>query len=131
MKFKAECIRFAERHKYSIHRAFRLLSEEKFYLWLVKNVPGLGFTKAAFVSQMANGYLGCLDTVNIQRFGLNPRIRTVKKYLEAYKTTGETSHEMWYNWCQSVAQRDGMQAEKLSEAHALFVENGTYPPKSL
>lgn len=133
MKNKRRAIEFAERHKYSIARACRILSEHDFYLWLVKTVPGLGAAKAAFVSQMVNGHLGCIDTANHKRFeaaGIEiKRTQSPIQYAKIFEATGETSAEMWHAWCVWIAERDGFNACKLSEAHALFIEQGTFHPE--
>ncbi len=131
LRNKSNCIKYAEENKTEIYHQFTTLSPEDFYRWMIKNVPGLGLAKAAFVSQLANGYLGCLDTVNLKRFGLNTKIRTINKYMEAFYATGETGCELWRNWCIAVSERDNFNVESLSVVHSLFIETGGYDPAEL
>ena len=130
MTFKAKAIKYCFENREKIYHAYNDLSSEDFFAWLIENVPGLGFTKAAFVVQMTYGVLGCLDSVNIQRFGLG-RIRTTKEYLEALELCGESCVELWCNWCKTVAKRDNLNTFGLSLAHYEFIENGTYNPELL
>ena len=101
LKNKYSCIEYAEQNKSEIFKNFKTLNPKDFYLWIKKNVPGLGPAKAAFVSQMCNGYLGCLDTVNLKRFGIEKGPTTPKKYIETFNLLGESSVDMWKNWCES------------------------------
>ncbi len=83
--------------------------------------PGLGLVKAGFMVQLCFGVGGCLDTHNINRFGLNEcrfkssrfknaktdktRRAIVAEYLETVAKCGGVAL-LWAEWCEYVAQRD-------------------------
>jgi hypothetical protein len=131
LSLKRTAITYANHNKTAIWFAYKRMNSKQFFHYLVTNVPGLGPTKAAFVVQLSKGKLGCLDTVNVKRYGLPEMPNTPKKYLETLEQIGETPGRMWRDWCNFVAKRDGMISYKLSEAHALFVERGRYDPTCL
>ena len=77
-------------------------------------LPALGVVKAGFVSQMAFGLSGCIDTHNVKRFGVcqktirnwqnfNQKSPTVRRrYVDAYNAVidaqGGTA-TLWDGWC--------------------------------
>lgn len=81
----------------------------------VATVPGLGLVKAGFVLQLVTGSAGCIDTHNMQRFGLNENAfkfgsnasdalkrKKALVYLDAcWKAGGCES--LWNGWCDYVA----------------------------
>ena len=81
----------------------------------VATVPGLGLVKAGFVLQLVTGSVGCLDSHNMQRFGLNVsafkygsnasdalKRKKALAYLDAcWKAGGCES--LWNGWCDYVA----------------------------
>ncbi len=98
----------------------------------VADLPGFGLAKAGFVAQLAFGCSGCLDSHNIERFGLNvwtfahfkrkgPRARV--RQLELYRRTvaecGGTE-ALWDTWCDYVGERDSRYPNgfHVSELHA-------------
>ena len=82
-------------------------------LWMT--VPGLGLAKAGFVCQLTRGTIGCLDSHNVKRYGVDERALKFNKNLsakarmlkqEAYihltdKIGG--SHYLWAEWCYLMA----------------------------
>lgn len=132
MNMKSNGIQFSDYNKIKIYENYLNMSAMDFYYYLVDAVPGLGPTKAAFVVQMAYGELGCIDSVNINRLNIKNRIlSSPKKYIDLFYEIGETPEQMWAEWCRTVAERDGMNAEQLSMAHARFIEFGNYNPANL
>ena len=81
----------------------------------VATVPGLGLVKAGFVLQLVTGSAGCIDSHNLQRFGLNANAfkygsnasdalkrKKALAYLDAcWKAGGCAS--LWNGWCDYVA----------------------------
>ena len=81
----------------------------------VATVPGLGLVKAGFVLQLVTGSAGCIDSHNLQRFGLNANAfkygsnasdalkrKKALAYLDAcWKAGGCAS--LWDGWCDYVA----------------------------
>ena len=109
---------------------------DDFHDHLCKTVPGLGSVKAAFIVQMCYGKLGCIDSVNLKRLGMTTTKAAPHLYRKQFKKIGETSQKMWHVWCKTVADRGNRINDKLtwnarglSEAHALFIENGSFDPK--
>lgn len=97
------------------------------------SVPCLGIVKAAFVAQLMGFDIGCLDTRNIQRLGLNPREwrsdgaerkatpafkRKVGRYVDA---TAGRAEELWNDWCEDVAGTYKVTAEEISRDHLVIV----------
>lgn len=98
------------------------------------SLPGLGLIKGGFLAQLVYGEIGCLDTHNIERFGLNARsfaayrfkaaktVATrkafVRHYLELCEACGGCAL-LWAEWCEYVAQRDNKfkTAEEVSRIH--------------
>ena len=83
-------------------------------LGYLARLPGLGFAKAGFVAQLIYGVSACLDTHNMDRFGikantfkaakaLNGKAREHRKrYHETIDKSGGTAG-LWNSWCQYVA----------------------------
>ncbi len=130
MEFKRTAIEWVDANLTMVWAQYLLLTPVDFFRWLVANVPGLGVAKAGFVVQMATGELGCLDTVNLQRLQVE-RTQSPNVYLQRLATIGESSTDMWHKWVNLVAERDGMNPVRLSEAHALFIEQGSYDGSAL
>lgn len=94
-------------------------------------LPGLGLVKAGFVAQLAFGVSGCLDSHNLERFGLSVwtfahykrrqergRARMVERYVTEVEKRGGTAG-LWDDWCAYVAERDSKykDAAHVSECH--------------
>lgn len=77
-------------------------------------MPSMGLAKGGFTLQMIYGLSGCLDTHNLARFGIGPRIfatgskgtdrRRVSRYNATVADLGGTEH-LWNGWCTYVAER--------------------------
>jgi len=81
------------------------------------SLPGLGLVKGGFVAQLAFGLVGCLDTHNINRYGLKQsafsahsykgaktiqtKQRKVNHYLELCANLGGCEG-LWDSWCEYV-----------------------------
>lgn len=87
---------------------------------LFAEIHGIGLAKAGFCAQLIYGVGGCLDSHNLERFGINPNhiksstyknaktSKTRDKYLERYldycdKFGGTES--LWDSWCEYVFAR--------------------------
>lgn len=96
-------------------------------------IPGLGIVKAAFVCQMMGHDIGCLDTRNIQRLGLNPRewrsdgearkdtVAFKRKIARYVDTTQGRAEELWNDWCNDVSNVYKVSAEEISRDHLIIV----------
>ena len=83
-------------------------------------VYGLGIAKAGFAAQLIYGVSGCLDTHNLERFGIPLRryrsaqyrgetdktaARRVRDYNHTVERWGGTE-KLWNTWCDYVARAD-------------------------
>jgi hypothetical protein len=84
-------------------------------------IPGLGLAKAGFLAQLCWGRIGCLDTHNLRRLGIDPKAVTVgakpktPKGVQGYRRRIDTyvstcrfvggSEVLWDDWCTYVADR--------------------------
>lgn len=97
------------------------------------SIPCLGIVKAAFVCQMMGHDVGCLDSRNVERLGLNPREwrtdgaerkqgcafkRKIHRYVDA---TAGRAEELWNDWCEDVAGVYKVGAEEISRDHLVIV----------
>lgn len=94
-------------------------------------LPGLGLVKAGFVNQLVFGQTGCIDTHNVNRFGVNPRFLRADMFKRATATTRRAKAEdyvdmciglggaekLWDGWCEYVAAKQGTTSHKISELH--------------
>ena len=53
-------------------------------------LPGLGIPKAGFVMQLAHGTVGCLDTHNLERYGLSKGVQV--QWMHYATVDGEAGH---------------------------------------
>lgn len=83
-------------------------------------MPGMGPVKAGFLVQLAFGMSGCLDTHNLDRFGLDEyvfkssrykalrrhaaRAKMIRSYNETCDALGGTQ-ALWDGWCTYVADK--------------------------
>ena len=103
----------------------------------IASVPGLGLVKAGFVLQLVTGSAGCIDSHNLQRFGLNAnafrfgaattyktRRRKALAYLDACRNAGGCA-ALWDGWCDYVAEQqpnrwtDGAEVSRLHQTAIL------------
>lgn len=101
------------------------------------NLPGFGLPKAGFAMQLLYGEVGCIDTHNLERFGLKPGARfrikgqrpetQAKKTLEYVKLCEDCGgvEALWDEWCAYVASlrpRKFRSALDVSNLHAFYLE---------
>ena len=89
-------------------------------LVLFASIKGLGLSKAGFAAQLIYGISACLDSHNLERFGINPnhvkscnykdaktpktRAKYVARYCEYVEKCGGTE-SLWDSWCEYVFAR--------------------------
>jgi hypothetical protein len=91
-------------------------------------LPSFGLPKAGFFLQMCFGRVGCLDTHNVNMYGLK-RIRTPKElktetakekliinYIRLCENLGGAEY-LWNNWCAYVAAKNKTEASYISSLH--------------
>jgi hypothetical protein len=103
------------------------------------DLPGLGLAKGGFLAQLVWGVVGCLDSHNVARFGLNAnqfaayrfksaktattRQKLVRQYLALCEECGGCE-TLWNDWCAYVADRDIVNyqgADHVSGLHQQFI----------
>ena len=96
--------------------------------------PGLGLAKAGFCCQLMFGFGGCMDTHNLQRFGIKPiawsnnlkqatKEKKAKEYLHQCIYHGGCE-ELWNSWCYMIAQNypnDFADGEHVSAVHLTYL----------
>ena len=104
-------------------------------LKLFLHVPGLGLVKAGFVVQLAVGQIGCIDSHNIKKYGINPNTlkvpvnasprlkdKKIAAYIELCESIG--CADLWDNWCQLIADKQAKHfasGNAVSRAHYDFL----------
>lgn len=102
------------------------------------DMPGLGLAKAGFVIQLCFGLSGCIDSHNLERFGISyadisasryKRAKTQKtknRLLDLYcglvTKCGGTA-DLWDGWCEYVADRRPNQYDSAWDVSALHCES--------
>lgn len=126
-KLYAQTLAIANSYKTDDEKALSLM---KSYL----RIKGLGVPKAGFLCQLTLGLVGCMDTHNLKRYGLdekmfklNPEPKTPKaldsntqkliQYINLCHGIG--TENLWDTWCNSLSEtssfwRDG---HHVSESH--------------
>ena len=96
--------------------------------------PGLGLIKAGFVVQMVLGKIGCLDTHNMERFGISQRTIqsrsfyswvATERYILACRKAG-TPEYLWDSWCTLIAEKYPSHfdsTEEVSKSHWDVINN--------
>ena len=99
------------------------------------HVYGLGMAKAGFVAQLVYGVSGCLDSHNLERFGIThrrfqsrtydgERMATARRRVAFYNRTcsrwGGTA-KLWDTWCDYMARQYPEDYANASEVSALHV----------
>lgn len=89
------------------------VTDRELMLELIRLLPGIGIVKAGFILQLTRGRVGCLDTHNLKRFGLNRRtfradgtFAVVAGRVDLYLTLCESlggAQWLWDTWCEYVA----------------------------
>ena len=77
----------------------------------VSKTPGLGLVKAGFLLQCLGYETACMDSHNVKRYGINPKVvrltgklteEKVNDYLAVCDSLG-TTESHWDTWCSYVA----------------------------
>lgn len=89
-------------------------------------IPGIGYAKAGFIAQLVWGRVGCLDTHNLVRYGIEQEAfaahgrynaKAAKRYVETCSELG-TPETLWNTWCEYVGRTQGYgDANTVSEMH--------------
>lgn len=134
--FKRGSYDFLRKNKFALWDSVRAAGDSESAISHLTTIPGVGIVKAAFVCQMMGHDIGCLDTRNIQRLGLNPReYRTdgeARKSTDAFKrkvgryvdATSGKAQELWDAWCQDVAKVYAIPANDISREHLVIIPTG-------
>ena len=104
-------------------------------LFDISRIPALGLVKAAFVAQMLGENIGCLDTHNLAKCGLeysevrlrkdlsaNNQLARIDKYIHCVHSYGNA--EWWWDqWCEEMAKPGTSldTADKVSAFHVTAV----------
>lgn len=99
-------------------------------------VPSLGIVKSAFVLQFLGHNIGCMDTRNLRREGLDYRAFRVdgngkagrppvssKRIDKYFAIAGGRAEELWNRWCHEVAEDHwrensrNLTAQEVSDLH--------------
>lgn len=120
-------------NKFRLYETVTAMKDTAAAVGELTSIPGMGIVKAAFVCQMIGHDIGCLDTRNIQRLGLNPREwrsdgeerkgtaafkRKIARYVD---TTSGRAEELWDDWCKDVSNVYKVSAEEISRDHLIIV----------
>lgn len=110
---KAATFHHMAEHKGALRRRLNAVDNIPDALRALTTVPGLGLAKAGFVAQFLGFDVGCLDTRNIQREGLNVEEfnlhgikegRIYERKLANYlRLAGGRAEFLWDAWCKDVA----------------------------
>ena len=118
-RVKAKAFKYIHRNKKDIAIAFNDYSIGKMslcdLLLYIAECPGLGLPKAGFVIQLALGKIGCLDSHNMERFGLSPstfkfgsnatislKRKKAQLYIDTCEKLGGCEY-LWNTWCNYLA----------------------------
>jgi len=141
--FKGPAIDFIDANAadvWEIADALSLHGEGEALLSYLADLPGLGPVKGGFLAQLVWGLVGCLDSHNIARFGLNEtafkafrfkrakgaatRQKLIRDYIALCKELGGCA-ALWDTWCEYVAARDTVNypggAAHVSRFHSEFI----------
>lgn len=91
---------------------------------------GLRAIKGGFITQLTTGQLMCFDSVHCAQHGLDIR-RFAQQWnrrdgAAQYRAfvRGLDTAQLWADWSVLTTSRDGMWAERVSLAHARFIDTG-------
>ena len=83
---------------------------------LFSTIPMISTVKAGFITQLAVGKVGCLDSHNLTRYGIDPKrfhindnlgldtkTRKVRDYTQTCDSLGG-SRVLWNKWCPHIAK---------------------------
>ena len=126
--WKPDGYAYAQANKQALHKAARQAYQGEISLadlileYLA--VPGLGIVKASFLAQMSVGNGACLDTVNLQRLGMDQKafvtpkglkVESIRKRIKTYQAVcdahGDSAY-WWDIWCDTLASRQTIDTGK-------------------
>lgn len=83
---------------------------------LFSSIPMISTVKAGFITQLAIGKVGCLDSHNLDRYGVDKKrfhindklglvtkTRKIRDYIQVCKDLGG-SRSLWNKWCNHIAK---------------------------
>ena len=134
-KMKQDTYDYVEANKTDIHKLLKDTANGKTELHVclaeLTKIDGLGIVKAGFVLQMALGKVGCLDTHNLTRFGIDGkqfkfsktasdklRQQKAKLYIDICNQIGGCEY-LWDTWCEFIANKYPKQFKSGMEVSAL------------
>ncbi len=104
-------------------------------LVLFLGIKGLGLAKAGFAAQLIYGISACLDSHNLERFGINPnhirsscykkakthktRVKNIARYCDYVEKCGGTE-SLWNSWCDYVFNRPDELGLKMNHNVAVY-----------
>ena len=106
-------------------------------LSLFAQIKGLGLAKAGFACQLIYGLSGCLDSHNLERFGINPNafrsnkykyaktLKTKRRYISDYCDTVEKfggTASLWDSWCEYVYNRPDPTGLKMNHNNPAYID---------
>ena len=134
---KSKAFKYIHRNKKAICQRFNDYRQGKIdlpdLLLYIAECPNLGLPKAGFVIQFVLGEIGCLDSHNMARFGLNPSAfkfganasySLMRKKAELYIDTCGGSENLWNTWCDYLASINPNKYNNgfhVSELHVDFI----------
>lgn len=99
-------------------------------------IPGIGLVKGAFILQLMGFDIGCYDSRNIARLGLNAnKLRPAKhlseqarmKRLHRYVDLAHgKSAQLWDEWCVDVGNAYGFKPREISAMHLCIAKKRQY-----
>ncbi len=134
-KMKQDTYDYVEANKTDIHKLLKDTAKGKIELHIclaeLTKIDGLGIVKAGFVMQMALGKVGCLDTHNLARFGIDGkqfkfsksasdklRQQKASNYIDTCDKIGGCEY-LWNTWCEFIADKYPQQFKSGMEVSAL------------
>lgn len=137
--FKRDAARYVTEHAATIWRDVLDTPAIADQIRVLCRIPGMGIVKSGFVLQLMGYDIGCLDTRNVKRAGLNPRayrtdgvkgkagaafVRKVDRYVAE---VGGRAEELWNVWCEDVAVTYEKTAHQISAMHMAVVPDTFLP----
>lgn len=102
---------------------------------LFSDIHGIGWIKAGFAAQLLYGVSGCVDTHNLDRYGLNAttfkyrqgqttktKARRARAYNALVNKLGGTE-ELWDSWCAYVAKGTAIHNQGWASADDVSAEH--------
>lgn len=131
--YKRGAYDYLRKNKHSLWGFVRDAYTAEEAITVLTTIPGLGIVKSAFVIQMMGFDVGCLDSRNITRLGLDPRkwrsdgeerkqgAAFKRKIADYVNETGGRAEELWNDWCEDVGKVYHVSAEEISSDHLVIL----------